>query len=237
MILAAHQPHYLPYPGLIAKIDAADVFVLLDDLQYTKNNWQNRNRIRSADGWVWLTIPVHASSRSRINEVYPASGDWWQRHQRLLALHYRDKKLEILQELWRAAESSSLTPLATIGAATLSSLLRLIGVTTPIVLQSELRLSPEETLTRDARLISLCRRFGCDTYLSGTGASSYLSAEAWRQSGVRLEMLKWMDRPYPQCHPGWVGGLSIVDLILCCDDPLVAVQTGRRIDVGFGRQA
>ncbi len=71
-ILAAHQPQYLPYPGVIQKIAAADVFVMQDDLQFARQEWQNRNRIRTQAGYRWLTIPVqHGSHTDRINQMRP----------------------------------------------------------------------------------------------------------------------------------------------------------------------
>ena len=69
MRLAAHQPQYLPWLGYFHKMDGADLFVLLDTVQYKKNEWQNRNRIRTATGWQWLTVPVHHRFPMRLDEV------------------------------------------------------------------------------------------------------------------------------------------------------------------------
>ena len=69
MIVAIHQPQYLPWLGYFDKIDKADIFVLLDDVQYKKNEWQNRNKILTATGWQWLTVPVKYNFGQKINEV------------------------------------------------------------------------------------------------------------------------------------------------------------------------
>jgi len=82
MIVAVHQPQYLPWLGYFAKIDRADVFVLLDTVQFKKNEWQNRNRIKTAQGWQWLTVPVTYRFPQRIDEVAVNNRDPWQHKQR-----------------------------------------------------------------------------------------------------------------------------------------------------------
>jgi hypothetical protein len=220
MILAAHQAQYMPYPGLIAKIAHADVFVLQDDLQYVKQEWQNRNRIRTPEGWQWLSIPVHAKSTSPINGVFPVDDAWIDRHARLVDLHYRQcrQKLACVRRLWDVARPVSTRSLAEINAALLIELCRLFGVRTPIYVESALRLAPEECRTPDARLISLCQRFGCDTYLSGSGGLVYLNADRWTAADVRLRILHWIPEQYDQCYAGWFPNLSSLDLFLCGED-------------------
>ncbi len=82
MILAAHQPQYLPWLGYLHKIAGADVFLILDDVQYKKNEWQNRNRIKSAEGWQWVTVPVTYRFPERIREVGVDRGAPWRRKHR-----------------------------------------------------------------------------------------------------------------------------------------------------------
>ena len=82
MIVAAHQPQYLPWLGYFDKIDKADVFVLLDTVQFKKNEWQNRNKIKTAQGWQWLTVPVMFKHPQRINEVPINKTVRWQHKQR-----------------------------------------------------------------------------------------------------------------------------------------------------------
>lgn len=234
MILAAHQAHYLPYPGLLAKIAAADVFVLQNDLQYVKQEWQNRNRIRTSDGWRWLTIPVHASSVCRICDVVPASAQWVARHRRLVQLDYRavGTRLGDVEQLWEEMQQLRAGSLAEIGRIALLRLCRWFGISTPIVLQSELRLTPAECRTRGSRLVALCRRFGCDTYLSGTGATAYLQPAEWDQAQIALLLLQWQPVPYPQCHPGWIPNLSSLDMYLCAPDAAGMLAAGTRISPG-----
>jgi len=82
MIVAVHQPQYLPWLGYFAKIDRADLFVLLDNVQFKKNEWQNRNQIKAAGGPQWLTVPVTYKFPQRINEVGINNRERWQHQQR-----------------------------------------------------------------------------------------------------------------------------------------------------------
>ena len=91
MKVAIHQPHYLPWLGYLAKWAAADLFVFLDTVQYEKNGWQNRNRIKTADGARWLTVPVHARLGTPIAEVaIDCEQPWPARHLRAIEAAYGD---------------------------------------------------------------------------------------------------------------------------------------------------
>jgi len=91
MILVGHQPEYLPYIGFFNKIMLADKFILVDHIQFNKKNWQNRNKIRTRDGWIWLTVPVLSKSKfnQNINEVkINNSIDWKKKHWKSICLNY-----------------------------------------------------------------------------------------------------------------------------------------------------
>src|SRR5438094_6523304 len=105
--VAIHQPQYLPWLGYLDKLDRSDLFVLLDTVQFKKNEWQNRNRIRTAQGWQWLTVPVLHKFGQRLYEVrINQQIDWQGRHLRALEMNYgrapyRDRYLEGLREIYR----------------------------------------------------------------------------------------------------------------------------------------
>jgi hypothetical protein len=215
MRLAAHQPQYLPWLGYFDKMDRADVFVLLDTVQYKKNEWQNRNRIRTATGWQWLTVPVHHRFPMSIAEVRVDDGGPWRRkHREALRIHharapFRDPILPALEELLEEPFAS----LAELGTRSVRLLAGLLGVRTPIVLASTLQGIPSGA---DDRLIALCRRHGCSTYLSGAGGSEYMDPEAYRRAGVTVETQAFRHPVYPQAYPGFEPNLSAVDLLMNC---------------------
>lgn len=212
MRLAAHQPQYLPWLGYFHKMDRADLFVLLDTVQYKKNEWQNRNRIRTAAGWQWLTVPVHHRFPMRLDEVRidDASG-WRRRHalslgQSYARAPYRDTILPPLLDLLETDEPR----LAPFNAAGVRRIAALLGVRTPIVEASGLAGIPDGP---DERLIALCRRLDCDTYLAGAGGRAYMDLERWRRSGVRVEFQEFRHPVYDQGHDRFEPNLSAVDLL------------------------
>jgi len=218
--LVAHQPPYLPHAGFVDKVAQADVWVVQDDVQFARADWQHRNRIRTAAGWRWLTIPVHAHGRPRIDEVTVADRLWARRHRRAVEQWYRRSPYrERLAPLWELAHELRGAPLWRITLEMTQLLLRQVGVTTPAVLESGLGLTEAETRTPTDRLIALCRRLGCATYLSGPGGRSYLDEPEWAASGLELRWQQFTPPRYGQLHPGFVSGLSVVDLLLCDADP------------------
>ena len=107
MRVTIHQPQFMPWLGYLDKIDQADLFVVLDSVQFKKNEWQNRNRIRTAQGWQWITVPVLHKFGQRLDEVrINQQRDWQGRHLRALEMHYgrapyRDQYLGGLREIYR----------------------------------------------------------------------------------------------------------------------------------------
>ena len=215
MKLAAHQPQYLPWLGYFDKMDLVDRFVLLDTVQYKKNEWQNRNRIRTAEGWQWLTVPVRYRFPMTIREVRAdESSPWRRKHREALRIHYaRAACREAVQPAVEALLEEPFADLAALSIRTVRLLAGLLGVRTPILLASDLGDLPEGA---DARLIALCRRFGCETYLAGAGGQDYMELEAYRRAGIRVEFQAFRHPVYPQPYPGFEANLSAVDLVMNC---------------------
>jgi len=220
-ILAAHQPQYLPYPGVIQKIAAADVFVMQDDLQFARQEWQNRNRIRTQAGYRWLTIPVqHGSHTDRINQMRPAGKGWLATHRRIVAHVYRKSRfLSRADSIWEQLVTVRERDLAEINITSIEAIRSLLGIATPMIIESALNLPQEATSDRNRRLQTLCRRLGCSAYLSGVGARAYLDVQGWRDSGIRLVWQRYAPVRYEQLYPGWLENLSILDLLLCAERP------------------
>lgn len=231
MILAAHQPQYLSYPGIFDKMDRADVFVFLDNVQYIRRGFLNRNRLRTREGWTWVTLPVHSEYTSRITEVVPVQSDWIAKHRKTISLLYgRSKYLERLSGLWSVLEGAQNASLAVINCRSTLEIARVLGIKTVTVLESELNLSAEESSTADLRLITLCKKLGCDTYLAGASGRNYMDLNLWEKHGLQVNWRDFHLEPYKQLFPGWVENLSTVDTILCLPDPLDHIRRSRVIE-------
>jgi WbqC-like protein family len=211
--LAAHQPQYMPWLGYFDKMARADRFVLLDTVQYKKNEWQNRNRIRTATGWQWITVPVRYRFPMRIQDVAIDPTSPWRRkqsaalRQSYASAPYRDAILPLFDALL----ARPIDDLATLNVESVRLLARLFEVRTPVVLASALQGIPEGA---DERLIALCRALGCDTYLAGQGGHGYMDLDLWARAGVRVEFQDFRHPVYPQCHPGFEACLSAIDLLM-----------------------
>jgi hypothetical protein len=213
MRVAVHQPQYLPWSGLFDKIDQADLFVVLDNVQYQKNEWQNRNRIKTPQGWRWLTVPVHYEFPQRLRDVRVAETGWQRTHWRTLTQSYRkapyfDRCAPVLEPLY-TARWSWLVDLALAGMASLASALGMEWAP---------RLASEMTLTEhpNQRLIDICREVGADRYLAGSGSRHYLDLSAFERAGITVEVQQFTHPVYPQLYTPFEPGLSVVDLLFNC---------------------
>jgi hypothetical protein len=215
MRLGAHQPQYLPWLGFFDKMDRVDRFVLLDTVQYKKNEWQNRNRIRSANGWQWITVPVHHRFPMMIREVtLDESSPWRRKHREALRIHharspFRDTVLPALEALLHEPFAS----LAALNIRTVRLLAEFLGVRTPITLASEVPGLPQGA---DERIIALCRHFGATDYLAGQGGADYMDLDAYTRAGVRVAFQSFHHPVHPQAYPGFEPNLSAIDLLSNC---------------------
>lgn len=209
------QPAYIPWRGFFHLIEKADCFVFYDDVQYAKHGWFNRNRIKTANGTVWLTIPVFSGGNVvnatpirdiRINWETPWNKKHWMtlrqsygkaphfdRYAGLLEDHY-SRRPELLCDF-----TIDLT----------MALTRELGLERRFVRSSELGIPGYRT----DRLIAICRAVGADHYISGPSASAYLEEDKLRDAGITLEYMKYDYPEYEQLHPPYDPQVSILDLL------------------------
>lgn len=212
MRVTIHQPQFLPWLGYLDKIDQADTFIMLDTVQFKKNEWQNRNRIRTAKGWQWLTVPVLQHFGQRIDEVLiNPTASWKTQHLRALDMHYarapyRDLYLSELRELYLRPWSR----LSDLNKATVQWLIQAYGITTPVHCATEYEARDEPT----DRLIDLCRAVGATEYLAGAGAEHYMDKPRFESSGVLLEIQVLHHPIYRQMYEPFEPNLSSLDLLL-----------------------
>ncbi|MFO0665267.1 MAG: WbqC family protein [Polyangiaceae bacterium] len=227
MIVSVHQPQYLPWLGYFDKIDKADAFVLLDDVQYKKNEWQNRNRIKTAQGWQWLTVPVNYRFPQTLNQVSVNRRDRWQaRHRQSIISNYRRAphwtKLEsFFEELF----STDWANLAALNIWVVRRLAKVLGITTPISVSSELATFPSDP---DERLIAITKHMGGDTYLAGAGGQAYMQIETYARSGVRLEIQSYPPPKYNQLFGAFQPFMSVIDLVFNHGDESLSILRGNR---------
>ena len=212
MIVAIHQPNYLPYLGFFRKAALADVFVLYDTAQYSKNELHNRNRIKTPRGMQWLTVPVRRAGKRPIGEVEIAyETRWARRHIKALAANYRGAPhYEAYAPEIAAILSKDWTRLADLNTDLIARIARWLGLRTRFMRASELPGPPTQDPTE--KIIHLTRAAGGDMYLSGPGGRDYLNPEKFREVGLRFS--DFTARPYPQMYGVFMPNLSVVDALL-----------------------
>ena len=217
-VLAAHQPNYLPWLGLFHKLGQADVWVIADDVQYSRRGLTNRNRIRAAEGWQWLTVPVLTRGRGlqRICEVEidPAS-TWKRKHWEALRWNYRkacffEDHAEFLESFYRRTWDR----LVDVNLEMVRYLMGRLGIEVEVRMGSELELRPE----RHLRLVDMAVLCGCDVYLAGGGSRDYLDEEYFLRAGIECRFSAFRHPAYTQCFSGFVANMSALDLLLNCGD-------------------
>lgn len=234
MKIAVHQPQYLPWLGYFAKIAQVDRFVLLDNVQFKKNEWQNRNRIKTAAGWQWLTVPVIHRFPQRLSEVrIDRTAPWARKHLQALISSYTAAPFfgvhrPFLEELY----TREWEWLAELNRVSLAYLIEALGIHTELVLASALGLPKDCVAT--ARLVAISQALGADTYLSGAGGRDYLEVERFEAVGIQVCFQTFQCPRYPQRFGAFVPNLSIIDLLCNCGAASLQILRGEELDARGG---
>ncbi|MDR3400907.1 MAG: WbqC family protein [Chthoniobacter sp.] len=213
MIVAIHQPQYLPWIPYFDKADQCDVFVHLDSVQFQKNGVQNRNQILTAQGPLWLTVPVSASLERTIRDTPIADRRWPKKHIRTIEQEYRRAPhAGLFDESLRALLEQDWPSLAALNIAVTGWMFERLGIRCRCVRASDLVVDG----TKDDLVIGICRAVGATEYLSGTGAKSYQTPEKFTEHGIALRYQNYRNQPYSQCHStsAFTPDLSALDLLL-----------------------
>jgi hypothetical protein len=211
-----HQSQYVSHLGYFHKMSHCDVFIILDDVQFQKNGFQNRNQIKSSRGWQWLTVPVQHHFGEELRQVRIARETrWGEKHWNALKTSYGrapffNEYAKELEEIYaRPFEYLNDLNIALIDWAT-----RALEIPTPLFSASEYGVVGEKT----ERLINLCRAVGADCYFSGQGAKEYMDLELFRQANIRVIFQEYTAPEYEQvfAEVGFVPNLSVLDTLFCC---------------------
>ena len=235
MIVTIHQPHFLPWLGYLHRMAQADLFVLLDHVQFERGNrasYQNRTRHRMDGEARWLTVPVvQRSHKERILDKQIDTRDdgaRWRGPSLYATLRhayreapYRDLYAPALKEIFEAPWER----LIDLNLALLEVLRDAFGIRTPLVRSSQLGVSG----AKSELIIDICRAVGAGTFLGGLGGTrTYLDREAFERAGIRVQWQQFQHPKYKQCGPApFVAGLSSVDLLFNCGPQSRAMALGR----------
>ena len=209
------QPMYFPWVGMLEQMRLADVFVYLDDAQFSKGGFFNRVQVKTEQGTPWLTVPLAENKLGQaLNQSFPAAHDWQRKHlntlrQSYALAPYAEEMLDVAETVLNEETES----LASLGVASMEAMADLFEVMPQeVIWSSKMNISGSAS----ERVISICQALGADRYITGHGAAAYLDHGAFEAVGVRVEYMDYAKREYPQLHGAFTPYVSALDLVANC---------------------
>lgn len=212
--IAILQSNYIPWKGYFDMINMVDEFILYDDMQYTKRDWRNRNKIKTQKGLEWLTIPVEVKGKyfQKINETKVSEKSWAKKHWQTIVHNYSKAKYfkeykDIFEELYLSCDEEYLSQI---------NYKFIVAINNILEIKTKLRWSSEFELVdgQTEKLLGICKDCKADIYLSGPAAKDYFDMELAKKENIKVE---WMDysgyREYNQLFGEFEHGVSVLDLI------------------------
>ena len=212
--VAVIQSNYIPWKGYFDILNMADEFILFDDMQYTRRDWRNRNKIKTPSGLQWLTIPVISKGlyTQKIRETVVDGTEWRKDHWKTLCHNYKHTKhfanyKALFEQLYLG---STETQLSLINYSFLTAICEIFGIKTRISWSMDYQIVDGKM----ERLISLCEQVNGDEYISGPTAKGYIDEQVFENAGIKLTYMDYTDYPeYEQLYPPFEHYVSILDLI------------------------
>lgn len=214
MIVSINQPAYLPWLGYFDRIAASDIHVVLDHVQFEKNSFVNRNRIRTSQGWTWLTVPVQTKGSFgdlAINKLKIASGTRWERkHWQTIEQNYAKAPFfaeyrDAVKALYEQPRDSFIS----LSRAATDLLISAFSVDTRMIYSSSLPVSA----TKSDLVLEICCQLEASTYLSGTLGRDYLDRDAFAHEGIEVIFQDYRHPLYGQVYPGFEENMAAIDLL------------------------
>ena len=210
-IVMIRQPGYLPYIGFFKKIQVSDIFVYLDDVQYSVGSGDNRNKIRTNDGTAYLTVPLAKPFGKKINQVEIANTtDWRNKHKNLIKEYYSNTPF--FNDYWSSIElilDKEWQKLIDINLEFIEYFKKILNLETKCVRSSTLGIDS----TKSQRLLEICKKLNATTYISGEIGKDYLDEKLFHDAGIKLIYEKFQYPVYRQNYEGFIPYLSILDLL------------------------
>lgn len=216
--IAILQSNYIPWKGYFDIIDSVDEFIFYDEMQYTKNDWRNRNKIKTQNGLLWLSIPTETKGHlsNKISEVKITDKRWAKKHWNSIqnsyakAPYFKQYK-DLFENLYKSCENEEY--LCNVNYKFIYAVNEILGINTKISFDKDYGLVEGKT----ERLVDLCQKAGATEYLSGPAAKDYIDESLFQKANIKLS---WMDylgyKEYPQLFQPFNHGVSVIDLIFNC---------------------
>lgn len=213
-IIAIHQPNYIPWLGYFYKIYQSDIFVFLDDAQFSNEGMHNYTYIKAASGSFRLKYPVQQSLGDKINEVHSKDEfGWKKKHLEILESNYHNAKyFELIINDYKELLLTNFTNIANLNIVLIKYFADKLGLRTEFMNASDLKIN----LTKEEKIISICKVLGASIYYSGTGARAYQNEENFIKNGIQLKYSQYKIFSYPQQFYEFQSNVTILDFLMNC---------------------
>lgn len=229
MILTAHQPVYLPWLGLFHKIALADQFVSFNQVQYQPKDWNNRNKVKTPQGAVWLTVPVMRKGylEKKICEIEINNNDKWRHKHWNTLLHNYGKApyFKRYADYFEGVYASEWKTITELNESMLAWFLAELGINVPIISAGDYEF---QGLKSDL-VLDMCKQLGADSYIFGTQGQGYADEQSFIDAGIKPVFQDYNHPVYAQQRGDFISHLGIVDLLMNCgDNSLEILMSGNR---------
>lgn len=229
MRVTIHQPEHMPWLGFFHKIAKVDKLVILNNVQFSKNYFQNRNKVRTPEGWTWLTVPVNRSIETLIKDVTIAYDQRWKKKW-LDTIYYTYKKTPYFDRYFEGLSNlinEGWGKLSDLNIALLSFLSAFLNIRTEFVLASELNVNGNGSNL----LLNICSALGADSYLSGISGKEYLDLKKFQNADIEVIFQEFQHPIYKQMHEPFIPCMSVIDLLFNHGDKSLDIINGIGVPV------
>jgi len=217
MIVSINQPAYLPWLGYFERIANSDLHIVLDHVQFEKNSFTNRNKIRTKDGWMWLSIPVKTKGRFgelSINELeIDNASRWTKKHWESIRSNYsKAKYFSEYAPYFKKIFAAEWPRLNDLMREINDYLLNISGIKTSLLYSSEMNVEGK----KNELVFNLCKSVGATVYLSGSQGRNYMDESLFEKEGIKVIYQDYHHPEYSQVYPGFEPYMAAIDLFLNC---------------------
>ncbi|MBI4834012.1 MAG: WbqC family protein [Planctomycetes bacterium] len=230
MIISGHQPNYLPYIGFFHKASLCDKFVIVDNVQYVKRGpfgWINRNKIRTSEGWQWLTVPVLSKGKYTQNitdTMIDNSKPWQHQHWRAISLAYQKAPyFKEHKEFFRKIYETRWEKLPELSEAIIKYLVNALGIKAEFTRSSSIGAQGKGT----DLIIDMCKRIGADAYIHGKHGKDYIDPDKFTDNNIKCIYQEFRHPVYKQVYEPFIEELSVIDLLFNCGPESLNILNGK----------
>lgn len=232
MRITIHQPEHMPWLGFFHKLNLADAYIVLDNVQYRRRYFQNRNKIRTNDGWQWLVVPLVKEIRDELlvadAEIFKDDLEW--RENNLKRVYHNYRKAKYFKQYWNefaGIYSHRHEFLADLNIDLIKFFLKSLGIKKEIIFASKFNVAGQ----KGDLIFNICKSLGAKVYVSGISGKDYLDLAKFSDNGIEVMIQEFHHPVYEQLYQPFFPCMSIIDLLFNYGDKSLDIINGKGVKV------